>query len=53
MMERNPIIIPLERVMCPEEYEVITAFQKDPEHFQDKTVQKEVLKTAAKTRQSK
>lgn len=40
----------LKKVMHPEEYEIITGFQKDPQHFQDEVVQKEVLEAVAKTR---
>lgn len=50
IIDFNEYLHVLEEVMCQEEYEVITAFQKDPQHFQDKAVQKEVLEMAAKTR---
>ena len=52
IIEFDDHLLALEKSMCPEEYEVITTFQKDPKHFQDKDVQKTVLEMAAKTRQS-
>jgi orotate phosphoribosyltransferase len=36
----------LRDVMKPEEYELVDSYQKDPKHFQDEDVQKEVLAMA-------
>lgn len=40
----------LEAVMLPEEFRVISDFQKNPKEFMDKDVRKEVLAMAAKSR---
>lgn len=50
VLEFDDYLPSLQPFMKEPEFEVISEFQKDPNHFQDKDVQKEVLALAANTR---
>lgn len=53
VIEFNEHLPMLEKDMHPDEYRVISDFQKNPQQFMDEDVQKEVLVSAAKARLKK
>lgn len=49
LIETDEHLCKLERVMKPDEFQVFSAYQKDPNQFQDYDVQREILALAARS----